>query len=59
MFGSPLRSPQARNVLDGQLLFAYVSLDRRLQEELARAVGTERAVALDNLLELDLSTSFL
>jgi len=48
-----------RNFLDGQLVWRYVSLDARLQEEMAAAIGTSRDVILDNLLEIDIMSAVI
>ena len=48
-----------KNFLDGQLLWRYVGLDARIQEELAGAIGTSRSVILDNLLEIDIMSAVI
>ena len=47
-----------KGVLDGSLLWKFVSLEGGLQEELAAAMGVSTDTILENLLELDLMTSF-
>lgn len=46
-----------KNVLDGTLLWQYVSMHVNLQMELADAAQTSRDVILDSLLEIDLMIS--
>ena len=43
-------------MLDGELLWRYVSLDIGTQEDLASAIGTTRELLLDTLLEVDMMT---
>lgn len=45
-----------KTFLDGELLWRYVSLDVRTQEDLAEAVGTDRDAVLDSLQEIDMLT---
>lgn len=47
-----------RGILDGNLLYQFVSLDCALQHELAAVMGTSVDLLLENLQELDLSISF-
>eukprot|EP00164_Ancoracysta_twista_P031964 GFYU01066854.1.p1 GENE.GFYU01066854.1~~GFYU01066854.1.p1 ORF type:complete len:173 (-),score=41.13 GFYU01066854.1:53-535(-) len=45
-----------KNVLDGDLLSRFVSLDITTQRELAKSVGSTVEQILDNLLEVEMST---
>lgn len=47
---------RAKKIIDGPLVWTYVSLDRRLQRQLARAIGTTPARILHSLRQLDLAT---
>lgn len=47
-----------KGVLDGTLLWKYVSLESGLQDELAAAMGVTADTILENLLELDLLGTF-
>jgi hypothetical protein len=47
-----------RGILDGSLLWKFVSLDVRTQDELAGAMGVSADVILDNLLDIDVACSF-
>lgn len=48
----------AKQILDGELLWRYVCLEASQQKELARQIGTTADQILDNLLMVDLSTLF-
>jgi hypothetical protein len=48
-----------RMFLDGELLWRYVSLDVRTQEDLAEVVGITRDVVLDNLLEIEMLSNVI
>lgn len=45
-----------KNVVDGELIWQYLHLDRVQQQELARHVGSSPEQIIDNLRELDLTT---
>ena len=47
-----------KGILDGTLLWKYVSLESSLQDELAAAMGVTTDTILESLLELDLLGSF-
>jgi cleavage and polyadenylation specificity factor subunit 1 len=47
-----------RHILDGQLLWRFISLDRQFQHQLTRAVGTTVERVLSNLQELDLNAAW-
>lgn len=47
-----------RNVLDGDLLWRYLSLDRTHQKDLARQIGSTPDTIIDNLLENDLQCCY-
>lgn len=50
--------PKCSAILDGELLMKYLSLEVAYQREFARLVGTTPEHILNNLLSIDLSTSF-
>ncbi len=50
--GANLSSRKA--LLDGQLLWRFVSLDRLTQCRLTRAIGTSVGIVLNNLAEIDI-----
>ena len=47
-----------KGVLDGNLLWLFITLERSLQDELTAAMGTTVDIVLDNLLEIDLLNTF-
>jgi len=47
-----------KGVLDGALLWKFVSLDSALQDDLAAAMGVTTDAILENLLEIDLLSTF-
>eukprot|EP00455_Lapot_gusevi_P007442 TRINITY_DN13177_c0_g1_i3.p1 TRINITY_DN13177_c0_g1~~TRINITY_DN13177_c0_g1_i3.p1 ORF type:complete len:166 (-),score=23.71 TRINITY_DN13177_c0_g1_i3:34-531(-) len=47
-----------KNIVDGELLLQFLSLDMYQQRKLARLVGTSADHIIDSLLEIDLSTRF-
>lgn len=54
----PLTHNHLRRVLDGELLWQFVFLDRIKQYEIARQVGSTPEEIIDTLLVIDLSTHF-
>lgn len=52
------RLEKKKNVLDGSLLWRYVSLDKSQQEFLATSIGTSAATILDNLYEIESTSHF-
>lgn len=55
---SPHKHPVWRkNVLDGDLLFEFLSLSVPLQRQLSEMIGTNRHQLIDNLAEVALSTA--
>ena len=48
------RPPPKRGILDGSLLWKFVSLEVSLQDELTAAMGTSTDLVLENLHELDM-----
>jgi len=53
-----LASLRTRSILDGALLWRYVSLDATLRRDLARAIGSDTNVILNSLLAVDAAASF-
>lgn len=51
------RPPPKRGVLDGSLLWRFVSLEVSLQDELTASMGTSTDLVLENLHELDMLIS--
>ena len=47
-----------KGVLDGALLWKFVSLDSALQDDLAAAMGVTTDAILENLLDIDMQSSF-
>lgn len=47
-----------KGLLDGTILWKFVSLDAKLQDELTASMGTSTDLMLENLHELDTLTSF-
>ena len=45
-------------VVDGQVLWAYLGMELRLQKELARAIGTTPETIIENIREIDRATAF-
>jgi CPSF A subunit region len=52
------RADKKKGVLDGAFLWKYVSLDARLQDELAASMGVTTDAILENLQDIDLSLQF-
>lgn len=52
--GKQLRA-RKKNILDGQLLWQFLSLPYDLQRQLSRSMGTTPEVITDTLLEFDLA----
>ena len=44
--------------MDGQVLWAYLGMELRLQKELARAIGTTPETIIENIREIDRATAF-
>jgi cleavage and polyadenylation specificity factor subunit 1 len=55
---SKYRLDRKRNVLDGTLLWRFMDLDIKTQDELSGAMGTTADVILENLVEIDNSWGF-
>ena len=51
------RGEKKRGILDGTLLYQYISLDGAMQDEIAAAMGVTADLLLNNLREIDLSAA--
>mmetsp|Transcript_6135 Transcript_6135/g.9814 ORF Transcript_6135/g.9814 Transcript_6135/m.9814 type:complete len:159 (+) Transcript_6135:267-743(+) len=49
-------SGRKKNVINGSLVWQFVSLDSRFQHRLASAIGTTVSMIFSNLLEIEMST---
>ena len=57
-YGRRVPSLNPKPILDGDLLWRFLSLDSRVQDKFAQQIGTTSKQIIDNLLKVDLSTSF-
>jgi cleavage and polyadenylation specificity factor subunit 1 len=55
---SKVQPPSKKGVLDGTVLWRFVSLEASLQDELTASIGTTTDLVLENLHELDMLTAF-
>ncbi len=55
----PYLLEKKRGILDGNLLYKFVTLDPSTQIELTAAMGTTVDIVMDNLLEIDVNNTFI
>lgn len=53
-----MKLERKRGLVDGSLLWKFMDLDSRTQDELCAAMGTSVDVVFENLLEIDFSWGF-
>jgi hypothetical protein len=56
---TPYLLEKKRGILDGNLLYKFITLDPCTQIELTAAMGTTVDIVMDNLLEIDINNTFI